>query len=74
MPRQVQALEAVPIASAAAGECFSIALDRNGDLWSWGSGLGLGLAQHAHVGTVNAYTKETTCHATRWPRPRRWPC
>ena len=42
LPRQVQALEAVPIASAAAGQYATIAHDRNGNLWSWGKGSALG--------------------------------
>ena len=42
VPRQVQALEAVPIASAAAGFLATLSVDRNGNLWSWGKGLALG--------------------------------
>ena len=38
----MRALEGVPIASAAAGRCFSLALARSGEMWSWGTGLALG--------------------------------
>ena len=41
-PQLVQALKAVPIASAEAGRNTSLALARNGDVWSWGEGLALG--------------------------------
>jgi len=42
VPRLVQALEGVPIVSAAAGFIRSLALARNGELWSWGQGRALG--------------------------------
>ena len=42
VPRLVRALEGVPIASAAAGKFYSLALARSGEMWSWGEGLALG--------------------------------
>ena len=42
VPRLVRALEGVPIASVAAGYETSLALARNGEMWSWGEGLALG--------------------------------
>ena len=42
VPRLVQALEGVPIASAETGERSSLALARSGEMWSWGDGLALG--------------------------------
>ena len=42
MPQLVQTLKDVPIASAKAGAFTSLALARNGEMWSWGTGLTLG--------------------------------
>ena len=42
VPRLVRALEGVPITSAAAGSCTSLALARSGEMWSWGRGSALG--------------------------------
>ena len=42
MPQLVNALKDVTIVSAAAGDYTSLALARNGELWSWGKGPALG--------------------------------
>ena len=42
MPRLVQKLERGSVLSVVAGEQTSLALARNGEMWSWGTGLALG--------------------------------
>ena len=48
VPRLVRTLEGVPIESAAAGDCTSLALACSGEMWSWGEGPALG---HGEGGT-----------------------
>ena len=42
MPVRVRMLERGSVVSIAAGQHTSLALARNGEMWSWGSGLALG--------------------------------
>ena len=42
MPRRVPKLERGSVLSVAAGQQTSLALARNGEMWSWGTGLALG--------------------------------
>ena len=44
MPRRVWTLERGSVLSVAAGQQTSLALARNGEMWSWGTGLALGHA------------------------------